>query len=286
MFEPTDSHASRVDLRGQVAVVTGGGRGLGAAYAEALAAAGARVALFARSALELEATAGRIRARGGVALPLTGDTTDLAAVRGAYARLLAELGAPDLVVCAAGLGPPYGPTWQTDPDAWWRTLEVNVRGPHLWAHTVLPRMLDSGRGRIINVSSGSGNAVVPYLSAYVTSKAALTRFTEQLAAEIGSRGVAVFAIGPGAVRTAMTEEALTTDAGRRWIPWFGPYIRDHGVTKEAAAAFVVWLASGALDELTGRFLSQRDDPAELRAHAARIRAADLAVLRLRPPLAE
>ncbi|HEX2203145.1 MAG TPA: SDR family oxidoreductase [Longimicrobium sp.] len=272
-----------VDLRGQVALVTGGGRGLGRAYTEALAAAGARVGVFARSADALGEVTRAIAAAGGTALALPGDTTDPASVRAAYARLAGELGVPDLLVCAAGSATPFGPTWEADPDAWWRTVAVNLRGPQLWAHAALPDMLARGSGRIVNVSSGAGNASVPHMSAYTASKAALTRLTETLAAEIRGRGVHVFAIEPGTVRTAMTEEALSTEAGRRWLPWFGPLLEKQGVSPETAAAFLLRLASGAADALTGRFLNQRDDLDRLLARAAEIHAADGAVLRLRPP---
>jgi NAD(P)-dependent dehydrogenase (short-subunit alcohol dehydrogenase family) len=273
-------------LGGAVAVVTGGGRGLGAAYAEALAVAGARVAIFARSADELAATAARIDARGGSALAIAGDTTDAAAVREACAEVEATLGPVDLLVCAAGVGTPFGPTWELDADDWWRTVEVNLRGPLLWARALLPGMLARRRGRIINVSSGAGNGAFPFMSAYATSKAALTRLTEELAAEIGDRGVSVFAFSPGPVRTAMAEAALSTEAGRRWLPWFAPMLAEHGTAPEASAAYIVWLASGAADALTGRFLSQRDDRELVAARATGIREADRGVLRLRPLLSE
>jgi NAD(P)-dependent dehydrogenase (short-subunit alcohol dehydrogenase family) len=279
----TGTRVDTIDLTGQVAVVTGGGRGLGRAYAQALARAGAAVGVFARSAEQVDEVVHAIRDEGGQALALPGDTADPAAVRAACARVAAELGPLDLLVCAAGVAPPFGPVWQVDADAWWRTLEVNLRGPQLWAAAVLPDMLKRGRGRIINVSSGAGNATVPYLSAYVVSKAALTRFTEQLAAEIGGGGVAVFAIEPGTVRTSMTEVAMATDEGRRWLPWFAGLLQAQGTTPEASAAFLLRVASGQADGLSGRFLNQRHDFDRLCREADTLRQQQRAVLRLRPP---
>ncbi|HEX6041937.1 SDR family NAD(P)-dependent oxidoreductase [Longimicrobium sp.] len=272
-----------IDLRGQVALVTGGGRGLGRAYAQALARAGARVAVFARSADEVREVADAIHDAGGHALALPGDTTDRASVEAAYARTASELGPLDLLVCAAGAAPPFGPAWEVDADAWWRTLEINLRGPQLWSRTVLPHMLARGRGRIIHVSSGAGNAVVPHMSAYVVSKAALTRLAEQLAAELRGTGVSVFAIEPGTVRTSMTESAMGTDEGRRWLPWFEGLLRTQGTTPEKSAAFVLRIASGAVDALSGRFLNIRSDWDRLVRQTDDILQEDRAVLRLRPP---
>ena len=126
----------------------------------------------------------------------------------------------DLLVNNAGLAGPIGPTWETDPDDWWRCLEVNLRGPMLCSRAVLPGMIARGGGRIVNVASGAGTFAIPYLGAYVTSKTALIRFTEILALETGQHGVKVFAIEPGTVRTAMAEYALESEEGQRWLPWF------------------------------------------------------------------
>src|SRR5262249_43251371 len=126
----------------------------------------------------------------------------------------------DLLVNNAGVGGPVGPLAEADPDAWWRCLEVNLRGPLLCSRAVLPGMLARRRGRLVNVASGAGPRAIPNLSAYVTGKAALIRLTENLAAEVKQYGVRVFAVQPGTVRTAMAEAVLNSAEARQRLPWF------------------------------------------------------------------
>jgi NAD(P)-dependent dehydrogenase (short-subunit alcohol dehydrogenase family) len=280
----SDAKKESIDLTGQVALVTGGGRGLGRAMALALAAAGARVAVVARSPDQLAQTAALIAGAGGRALAYPADVTDRQAVEEVVRRVERELGPVDLLVNNAGAGGPIGPLAESDPDDWWRCLEVNLRGPLLCAHAVLPGMLARRRGRIVNVASGAGTRAIPYLSAYVAGKAALIRLTENLAAEVGEQGVRVFAIQPGTVRTAMAEEALRSEAGRRWLPWFREvFERGQDVPPEPAARLVVFLASGGADALSGRFLDVAWDVAGLAARAGEVEREDLCVLRLRMP---
>lgn len=170
-------------LAGQVALVSGGGRGLGRVFAQSLAAAGAAVAIVARSRDEVEETAARIDAAGGCAVALPLDVTDRGAVEAAVASVQRQLGPVDLLVNNAGVSGPLGPISSADPAAWWHALEVNLGGVFHCARAVLPAMIVRGRGRIINVSSSAGTVPWPYLSAYAISKAALLHFTENLAKE-------------------------------------------------------------------------------------------------------
>jgi NAD(P)-dependent dehydrogenase (short-subunit alcohol dehydrogenase family) len=269
----------KADLSGQVAFITGGGRGLGRAYAQALAAAGARVAVAARSADQLDETLALIKANGGEAAAFPLDVTNAAAVKAGVEAAEATLGPIDLLINNAGVGLPLGPVWETDPEAWWRTMEVNVRGPMLVCHAVLPGMVARRQGRIINVSSGAGNSPIPYFSAYVTSKAALTRLTEIIAAETQEYGIHVFTINPGLVLTTMTEDAFSED-GLKWIPWLKAWFDEQrNITPEFSAQLILWLASGQGDALSGRFISRVDDLAHLMAHADEIRQRDIYNLR-------
>jgi NAD(P)-dependent dehydrogenase (short-subunit alcohol dehydrogenase family) len=274
-------------LAGQVALVTGGGRGLGRVFAQTLAAAGAAVAVAARSGDEVEETAALIEDAGGRALALPLDVTDNSAVAGAVAATQRQLGPVDLLINNAGVSGPLGPIAEVDSAAWWRTFEVNLHGIFLCARAVLPGMLARGRGRIINVSSSAGTVPWPYVSAYAISKAAVLHFTENLAKETRKRGITVFAIHPGIVRTAMLEGALQPDAHpespeglvRDWF--LQQFAEGREVPPDCAADLVTLLAQGQADGLSGRYLSVYDDVPALIARAEEIRRDNLYTLRLR-----
>lgn len=253
-----------------VALVTGAGRGIGRAIAERLAADGRLVAVAARTASEVEEVA---RTIGGHPIQL--DVTDAEAVRSAVAEIELALGPVGLLVANAGLAGPVAPFWEQEPDAWWRVVEVNLRGPFLCAHAVLPRMIGRGAGRIVAVASNAAfiplaDGFLPAISAYAASKAALVRFVEAIAAESGAHGVRAFAISPGMVRTAMTEGLFDGVPDDAWSP------------PELTAALVSHIADGSLDALSGRYLHARnDDWRLLPSRAAEIVEQDLLTLRLR-----
>jgi 3-oxoacyl-[acyl-carrier protein] reductase len=184
-------------LRG-VALVTGGGRGIGASIARELADAGMRVAVTGRTSEQVQAVAEEI---GGLAL--TGDVSIQDDVESWVDTTERELGPIELLVANAGIAIGDGATWELPVDEWWHVQEVNVLGVHLSARTVIPRMLDRGRGRI--VITGSGAAYLPGIrqTAYATSKAAVCRYGETLAKELDGR-IPVFYFSPGLVRTEMT----------------------------------------------------------------------------------
>jgi NAD(P)-dependent dehydrogenase (short-subunit alcohol dehydrogenase family) len=275
------SGSGAAGLRGQVAVVTGAGRGIGRAIAEELAAAGAAVAVLARSAHELADTVHRIERAGGRALALPADVTDATLVDRAFADVERNLGRIDLLVNGVGALGPLGPFWTVDLEAWWQALEVVLRSHVLCTRVVLPAMVARRRGRIVNVASGAGAMVIPYFSSYNTAKTALLRFTECVAVEAAPHGVSVFAIGPGTVRTTMSEQALNSPEGRRWLPWFGRVFEAGlDVPPERAARLVGVLASGRADALAGRFLRVSDDIDAVLARLADVRRDKLYTLRV------
>jgi 3-oxoacyl-[acyl-carrier protein] reductase len=248
-------------LEGQVALVTGGGRGIGANVARELAQAGMRVALSARTREQVERTATEIGGLGIVA-----DVSDAESVQGLVEEVERELGPIDLLVANAGIGG-EGRTWERDPAEWWRTFEVNVLGVHLCCRAVIPGMLARGRGRIVITGSGASYLPGARETAYTASKAAVHRYAETLAKELEGR-IPVFAISPGLVRTDMTEGRFPEDA-----PWTPP---------ELAPRLVRELATGRLDRLAGRYLhAEHTDPDELAAHADEIVERDLQAIRLR-----
>lgn len=279
---PDDPTSGQPDLTGQVAIVTGGGRGLGRAFAQALAAAGAAVAVAARSAEQLAETVVSITTAGGRAIAIPADVTNQQAIERMVAIVEQQLGPVDVLINNAGITTPLGPVWEVEPDEWWRCMETNVRGPFLCSRAVLPRMVARRRGRIINVASTAGLRAVPCNSAYSTSKAALIRLSEILAAETQHYGVQVFAINPGLVRTAMTEYLAESPEGQQWTPWIREVLAtSRDVPPTGAVNLLLFLASGRGDALTGRFLNVTDDVVQLVRQQAEIEQGDLYTMRLR-----
>ena len=278
----SDETRQEIDLGGQVAIVTGGGRGIGRAMAQALARVGAAVAVVARSGDQLAKTVALIEGEGGRAVALPADVTDQHAVERAVAETERQLGPVDLLVNNAGGGGQVGPLWEVEPDEWWRCVEVNLRGPFLCTRAVVPGMIARQRGRVIITSSLAGTAAWPYMSAYAIGKAAVTRLAENMAAETKAHGVSVFAVHPGAVRTE-SWASLLSDEARRYMPDMFNYAsqEESGVPPELAAELVLFLALGQADELSGCFISVDDDLAEMVRRAKEIQQGELYTLRLR-----
>jgi 3-oxoacyl-[acyl-carrier protein] reductase len=247
------------ELRGQTALVTGGGRGIGANIARELAAAGMDVTVTGRTPEQVEAVAGEIGGRAFV-----GDVSR----RDDVERWFADVGELDLLVNNAGTSiREQAAAWDVEPGDWWHVFEVNVLGVYLCCRAVIPGMLERGSGRIVNVASGAAYLPNTRTTAYGASKSAVHRFSEILADQLRPHGIPVFSISPGLVRTEMTS-GFPDDA-----PWTPP---------ELAPRLVRAIASGRLDRLAGRYLhAEHDDVDEVAARADEILADDLNAIRLR-----
>jgi 3-oxoacyl-[acyl-carrier protein] reductase len=255
--------SSDAELTGMVALVTGGGRGIGRGIALELAGAGARVAVAARTREQVEATAVDV---GGIAIEA--DVSDRADVERMVARAEEELGPLDLLVSNAGIAVSEESAWEIEPEEWWHVLEVNLLGVYLCCRAVIPGMIERGSGRIVNVASGAAYLPGSTSTAYSASKAAVHRFSETLANQLEPRGIPVFSISPGLVRTELIGDSFGDDA-----PWTPP---------ELAPRLVRALASGRLDALSGRYLhAEHDDIDDVARRAEEIAAADLNAIRLR-----
>jgi 3-oxoacyl-[acyl-carrier protein] reductase len=251
-----------VKLAGRVALVTGASRGIGRAVAQAFAEEGARVLLAARSRAELEAVATAVRAGGGEAEAIELDVADADAVARAVESCASRVRRLDVLVNAAGVYGPIGLTWECDPRAWARAVQVNLLGTLHTCRAAIPVMLEAGHGRIINFSGGGATAPLPRFSAYAATKAAVVRLTETLAEELRGRGVTVNAIAPGAVDTRLQDEVLA--AGDRAGELYARIRRlrdsgEGGVPAALPAALAVFLASEETEGLTGKLISAPHD---------------------------
>ena len=264
-------------LQGEVAIVTGAGRGFGRLLALRIAREGSAVGLVSRTRGELDAVAAEIVAAGGKAVVATTDVIDREGVDAVLRTVEEALGPVSLLVNNAGLDTPFGPIGHVDPDEWWSTVSVHVRGPLLFMSAVLPGMRERGRGHIVNIASLGGQRVEPNMSAYAVGKAAEIRLTEHVGAENEGQGIGVFAIEPGTLITGMGETTLANPEAQRWIPRGIEFLkavqaaqRDPAVREAVAQRcgdMVVGLLSGRYDALTGRYLEPGDDFDALLAEA-------------------
>ena len=239
-------------LEGQVAIVTGGSRGVGQVVAEALEREGAKVAAWGRA---------------------DADVTEAAAVEAAVAGVEADVGPPTLLVTAAGTANALGPPWELSPEEWWADVESNLLGTYNAVRAVLPGMLERDAGRILLVSSYVALRPSPYVSAYAAAKAGVVSLAEALAAATAETAVRVFAVSPGRVRTDMTTHMLESG-------WFPDLKQGEWLEPTRFADLVLFLASGRGDALAGRFLHALDDHEELARRADQIRRDDLYTPRL------
>ncbi len=268
-------------LEGTVAIVTGAGRGIGREIALHQARAGAKVAVLARTTLEIEETAALIAAEGGKAMAVPVDLVDRAAVETAIGRIAAELGPIDTLVNNHGSFRAFGPIWECDPETWWNDIEINLRGTFHTCRALASAMRARRQGRIVNlVGGGTGNSF-PNGSGYASSKAAIMRFTECFNDTVKDAGVYAFAVDPGLVRTAMTELQLNSDEGKKHLPDIERLFEEGiNIPPNRAAALIADIAAGRFDKLAGRMLRGVEDRDALEQAMDDLVATDGRALRL------
>jgi 3-oxoacyl-[acyl-carrier protein] reductase len=270
-------------LDGRVAVVTGGGRNVGRAVAEAFAAAGARVVVASRNAANLAATVRRIEAAGGVALACPTDVTELAEVEALVGRTVEAFGDLDVFAAIAGGGCVYEPIDTMEPAAFDRIHRLNVTSAFYAARAVLPIFRPKDRGVFLTCSGGGGYYPVlgKTMAAYACAKAAVCRLTDQLTAELWETGIRINCIDPGLAWDEERLASIETEERRTGQPH--PQ-RPQYRPAHHAGELAVWLASDASAPLRGRCLSVYDswwrDPEQVRAvdatvHLYRLRRYDV-----------
>lgn len=253
-----------VRLDGKVAVVTGAGRGLGRRISMGLAGQGARVAGVARSREQLDESAALCAEAGGRMLPLTADVADAAAVDMLAGEVRERLGAPVILVNAAGIFGPISLIRYSDPNEWIRTLMIDAVAAYLTSRAFVGGMIETGWGRIVNITSAASlHPPGPLNSAYATAKVALNQLTRHLAAELAGTGVTANVIHPGDVKTDMWAdirhkvESLgpEADAYRQWVSWVE---ETGGDPPQKAVDLVLRVMGPDYDDVTGRFLWVED----------------------------
>ncbi len=248
-------------LKDKVAVVTGGGRGIGRAIALAFAQEGADVVVTARTTSEIESVAAEIKALGrqGVALPV--DLSQRAAIGPFVEQVFAHFPTIHILVNNAGVGGAQNPNPITkyDDEFWDLSLFVNLTVPYLLMKAFLPTMIAQGWGRVINISSVAGKRGSLHRSAYSASKHGLIGLTRTAALEVATSGVTVNAICPGPIRTTMLARLLNYEAGRRGISLEEMEKSVNPIQRllepEEVAALAVYLASDDSRGMTGQSLT-------------------------------
>jgi NAD(P)-dependent dehydrogenase (short-subunit alcohol dehydrogenase family) len=250
-------------LEGQVAWITGAGRGLGRAVALALADQGAAVAVVSRTPEEVEAVSVEVRARGGKAIAAVLDVSNWDMVNWTARQIEASLGPLDLLVNNAGVLEPLGKVWDTDPEQAGRLIDINLSGAYYCLRAVLPGMIKRGRGVIVNVS-GASATVSPGWSLYAASKAGLDQLTRSAAVDLKDTPIRVYALHPGLVETRM-QETLRTAPPDRLPPDRRQFFVDQKEAgkvqpPEVPARAIAWLCSAQCDVEGGAVISLRKQP--------------------------
>jgi 3-oxoacyl-[acyl-carrier protein] reductase len=249
-------------VKGKSVLITGAGRGIGKRLAMGFAAEGARVGLLARSQPELDLAKLEIEQAGGQAMRLRADVRAPEELAHAVDRMLSSFGGLDILITAAGVQGPIGSFLSSKPKAWNETVEINLIGVANACRVALPPMIEKRSGKIILISGGGAAGARPNFTAYASSKTAVVRFAENLAAEVSDHNVQVNSLAPGAVYSTMTDEILRAGeerAGRKEIEDAERVRVTGGVPAEKQIALALFLASEQSNHISGKLIHVNDD---------------------------
>lgn len=244
-----------MELEGKVCLITGAGRGIGETIALTFANQGGTLVLCSRTIEELEKLAAQTEAAGSLTMAFQVDVSDFDQVSDMVRRTVSRFGRIDVLVNNAGVYGPIGEIWKNDLTDWRKAVATNLFGSVHCIQAVVPHMIRSRRGRIVNVAGG-GEGAFPRFSAYACSKSAVVRLTETLAEELKAYNIQINAIAPGPVNTRLLDQVLAAgeDAGA-YYERAKKQKASGGVVPEKAAKLALFLASDVSNGLTGRLLS-------------------------------
>jgi NAD(P)-dependent dehydrogenase (short-subunit alcohol dehydrogenase family) len=221
--------------------------------------------LFADKSAPTKEVARSITTEGGKVATFVVDVTRKVAVLRVVARIEEKIGPIDVLINNAGVRGPIGNAWECDWNAWWRAIEVNLGGAAAFSHAVIPKMAERRKGRVVNIVSEAGAFRWPTVSAYSVSKAALIKFSENLASECRDFSLSVFAYHPGFLPLGLANEAMDlltsqSPAEAKVAAWCRAQLDSgNAASPEESAKKLVLLLSGAYDALTGRYVTVHDD---------------------------
>lgn len=235
----------------QIALITGGSRGIGYAVAEAYLKEGAKVVICGRNEGRLDKAASELKEFGEI-VPIACDVSDLRQVERMMQKILERFSRIDILVNNAGISMTYGRVGEIDPKHWAEVIGVNLIGTFYCCHAVIPTMLKQGRGKIINLKGYGADFPSPRITAYGATKAAVVAFTRSLAREYKRTGVTANILSPGVVKTELLMNRETTPEGAAYLEKFDSIVDLMAGPAAAPAELAVKMASSESDGVTGR----------------------------------
>jgi len=276
---------SKTPLEGQVAIVTGGGCGIGKAIAKILAERGAKVVVTSRTKQQLDSTVKCINEKGGTAFAIAADVTSEQDVTNLIDVAVSEFGRLDILVNNAGSFQWIGPLWEADITTWWDDVTINLKGIFLCCRYAIPVMIKQRSGVILNLSGGGAGNYLLYGSGYASSKAAVLRITEQIARELKDQqheNIVTYAVNPGLVITEMTKYQAETPRGKKYIPGTKECF-EKGIVREPEECGYIcaWLTEHRPKVFSGRLFTVEDNLNDLLTRQNEILEQDLRFLRVK-----